>query len=285
MKFVLYPIDLRSDQSLFRFLFDAQMAIILVGPEKKKFVVHQALLCDKSKYFAKALTGSFEESKTGTVQLEDVSPILFKILVNWLYHSKVAYTISDDGSNIDQDFAGFQHAEKQNELNADDASTWPKHVLVELYVLADRFDTKELRRNTIDALLTAIKQSKTSLERESYMFIGSNTTAESPLWKLAMDRLAYYMRHNIADQEFWFDLPHDMAITALLLSSQRVPRTLCNSCYQKGLSTNGIKLATDHPCKLKDKKPLMMDMCVYHEHADDEEKKACQASRDKIAEK
>ncbi|KAH0014704.1 hypothetical protein KCU78_g8533, partial [Aureobasidium melanogenum] len=63
------------------FPHDAPMATILVGPDKQKFVIHQTLLCSKSQYFTKALTGSFEESQTGVVILEDISPVLFQILV------------------------------------------------------------------------------------------------------------------------------------------------------------------------------------------------------------
>lgn len=257
------------------------MTTILVGPEQKKFMVHQALLCDKSKYFTKALTGSFEEGTTGIVKLEDVSSILFKIVVSWLYYGKLLYTISDDFSTIEQAFASFKFEEDVDKMEANDTATWPKQVLIELYVLADRLDIKELRINTIDALITSMNRSKTTLEGESYTFIESNTTVESPLWKFVVNRLAYRMRHSMVERKFWLDLPHDMAITALLLNAQRVPRTLCSSCYHKGILRNDVKFAADHPCKNEDKMSSMVDNCVYHEHADDAEKKLCQAGHNK----
>ena len=76
------------------------MATILIGPDQKKFVIHQALLCGKSQYFTKALTGSFVESKTRVVKLEDVSPLLFRMFVSWLYDGKSVYTTSDGRSTI-----------------------------------------------------------------------------------------------------------------------------------------------------------------------------------------
>jgi hypothetical protein len=257
------------------------MTTILVGAEQKKFVVHQALLCDKSQYFAKALTGSFEEGKTGIVKLKDVSSVLFKIVVSWLYCGKIVD--ADDGSNIAQDFAGFKHKKKtyRVEVNANDTSTWPKQLLIELYILADRLDIKELRNNTIDGLTNAVEQSERNMKPSSYRFIDSNTTAESPLRKFAVHILAYNAQHGVADQTFWLSVPQEMAVTALLIWGQRVPLTLCNSCYQDGLSQNEVKSDDDHPCKYEDKTPLEVDMCVYHEHADDEERKACQISRDK----
>ncbi|KEQ76599.1 hypothetical protein M436DRAFT_69568 [Aureobasidium namibiae CBS 147.97] len=263
------------------------MATVLVGPEETKFVIHQALLCDKSKYFAKALTGSFEEGTTGIVRLEDVSPVLFKIVVSWLYWGKIAYSVSDDDLSIDQGFKKLKREDDKfsENLNADDTSTWPIHILVRLYILADRLDIKDLRNDIIDALVTSAEKSGIGLRVYSYKLIDSDTTAESPLRKFAVDRLAYGARHNMEHRGFWRDIPQDMAVTALLLSCRRVPHTLCNSCYQKGLAHNGIKLAADHPCKNEDKKPLMVNACVYHEHADDEETKLCQVSRDKTVKK
>ncbi|KAG9554179.1 hypothetical protein KCU71_g10192, partial [Aureobasidium melanogenum] len=90
------------------FLYDEPMATILVGPDKLLFVIHHTLLCSKSQYFTKALTGSFEESQTGIVILEDVSPVLFQILVTWLHNGKIIYTASDERSNIKQDFASLE---------------------------------------------------------------------------------------------------------------------------------------------------------------------------------
>lgn len=265
------------------------MATVLVGvvPAQEKFVIHQELLCSKSQYFAKALTGSFEESKTGVITLDDLSPLLFRIMITWLYSGKIVYTAVDDIPNIERDFIKLKYIGKGSSkiLRADDTSTWPKQVLVELYVLADRLDIKELRNNTMDALTIATEQTNRGLNSYGFKFVDSNTTAESPLRRFAVDWLAHVPRHNMVDEEFWLDLPQSMAITALLQRCQRVPPTLCNPCYQKGLAHNGIKLAADHPCRDEDKRPLVAYMCAYHEHKDDEEKKTCQDSRNKTVNK
>jgi hypothetical protein len=171
------------------------MATILVGVgiRQEKFVVHQELLCSKSQYFAKALTGSFEESKTGIVKLDDLHPVLFRIMVTWLYNGKIVYTVVNNSSNIDHDFAKVECAKVTTRgLKVhEDSSTWPKEVLVRLFVLADRLDMKELRNNTIDALITAVERSRTGLKICTYKFIDANTTEESLLRKFAVNRLAY----------------------------------------------------------------------------------------------
>ncbi|KAG9513370.1 hypothetical protein KCV07_g8846, partial [Aureobasidium melanogenum] len=267
------------------FPYGATMATILAGPDAKKFVVHRALLCSKSQYFTKALTGSFEESQTGIVRFEDISPVLFQIFVTWLYNGKIVYTISDGTSTIKQDFKNFLeciipgHDSDKLQMNANDTSAWPCEVLMGLYVLADRLDTKELRIQVMDALTESLLRKKSlGLPPTVYRYVYANTTAKSPLRKFAVDTLAYNSRHNLADQVFWMHLPHDLAIAALLTSSQRVPHPLCDTCYQKGLSRNSI----DSPlCKDKDLVPYEEDMCLYHEHAHEEEKEACRARRGK----
>lgn len=263
------------------------MATILVGPEETKFVVHQALLCDRSQYFAKALTGSFEESKTGTVKLDDVSPMLFKIVVSWLYCGNVIYTVADDDSNIEDDFADLEAAidKCSGGLDADDAWTWPYQVLAKLYVLADRLDIRELRNSTIDALNTTLQRRGRSLTVNDCEFVDSNTTPESPLRQHLVDVLAYRGKRIPEDLDVWRSLPHDITVEVLMRVGGRVPRELCSICYQGGLLRNKIVLDDGHPCKNEDKTPFKVDVCIYHDHADAEERKVCQANRAKTADK
>lgn len=72
------------------------MVTVEVGPPKEIFVVHEKFLCQKSQYFAKAMSGSFLESVKRFVQLPDVSPTLFRIFINWLYYGKLCYAGEDD---------------------------------------------------------------------------------------------------------------------------------------------------------------------------------------------
>ncbi|CAD0112566.1 unnamed protein product [Aureobasidium uvarum] len=264
------------------------MATILVGSAQEKFIVHQELLCSKSEYFAKALTGTFEESQTGIVKLEDVSPFLFRIFVTWLYSGKLAYTVVDDSSNIDQDFGsldgGFNPAIiKASDLNCEDVMTWPEQAFVALYILADRLDVKALRSTTIDILIEFFQEKRNSaMSAGTYRYINSNTTAASPLRKLVLDRLIYGVRYSSEDLAFWKALPHDMVVTVLIELARRIPSELCSSCHSKKPSYNSIALDDDHSCKDKDTAPYKADPCFYHEHADEEEKKACRARRNPV---
>lgn len=262
------------------------MATILVGPDKQKFVIHRTLLCSKSQYFTKALTGSFEESQTGIVILEDISPVLFQILVTWLHNGKIIYTASDERSNIKQDFASLECSMGESErwkFNHEDPSTWPTHVLVELFIFADRLDIKGLGIDVIDALKGSVDSSTYSLHTPAYDYINSNTTATSPLRRFVVDQLAYDANHSPANANFWRALPHDMTIEVLITLGQRVSHRLCSSCYRRGLSWNDVRYNPfqPQPHGAQDAPTYQVDLCLYHQHADEGEKEACRARRGK----
>ncbi|CAD0090540.1 unnamed protein product [Aureobasidium mustum] len=101
-------------QDRLKLLYNTHMVTIEVGAIKEHFVVHQSLLCAKSQYFNKALSGSFKEATTRFVQLPDVSPILFRIFVAWIYHDKLIYS-PPDKTTIDEDFKSLKITEEDLE--------------------------------------------------------------------------------------------------------------------------------------------------------------------------
>ena len=60
------------------------MVIVLVGPEKKRFEIHQGLVCSRSEFFKAAFTGNFDEAD-GSLTLPEQDPATFKYFVHWLY--------------------------------------------------------------------------------------------------------------------------------------------------------------------------------------------------------
>ncbi|CAD0091122.1 unnamed protein product [Aureobasidium mustum] len=65
------------------------MITVCVGPEKKEFGVHKALICKRSTFFDKALNGRSAEANTRIVRLEQVPVPLFSIFVSWLYYGEL----------------------------------------------------------------------------------------------------------------------------------------------------------------------------------------------------
>ncbi|KAG0647368.1 hypothetical protein D0Z07_6984 [Hyphodiscus hymeniophilus] len=65
---------------------------ILVGPEKKRYVVHKRLLTAQSDYFSKALTGNFMEAEENSIQLKEEDPATVSLLIAWLYLGAIPST-------------------------------------------------------------------------------------------------------------------------------------------------------------------------------------------------
>jgi hypothetical protein len=47
--------------------------------------LHKNILCSRSVWFEKALTGSFEEAKTGVVEIQNFAPEAIDWLVHYIY--------------------------------------------------------------------------------------------------------------------------------------------------------------------------------------------------------
>ncbi|KAG9673345.1 hypothetical protein KCU99_g6245, partial [Aureobasidium melanogenum] len=321
-----------------KFICNTHMVIIEVGIEKEHFVVHQSFLCAKSQYFTKALSGSFQEAVTRFIPLPDVSPILFRIFVAWIYHGKLAYIPPDDRT-IDEDFDSLKitekdcekepdlQSERQNKLNnnqsdsgdsdddvtgpstgapmpeasdhdassssgsserssptstvqyeGDDATTWSCDVLIKLYVFSDRFDVRELRADTLDALIISCK-SLHGIQAQRYIHhTWMNTSIKSKLREYVVHHIAYTWAFD-QPASVYETLPAEFLAAVMVTNSRRLPSKLCSLCHKK--ATKPFKDLPKDMCKKKDVAPFDTDLCFYHEHPDEEERKACRLRRAK----
>jgi hypothetical protein len=62
---------------------------ILVGEEQQDFSVHKDLICHHSPYFKAAFNLEFDEAKTGTMKLPEISVEIFQLFLGWLYTQKL----------------------------------------------------------------------------------------------------------------------------------------------------------------------------------------------------
>lgn len=77
---------------------------IFVGADKEKFVVHKDLICSKSEYFRAAFAGRFKEAEEEEMRFENVSPAVFRTVINWVYTGLLEF---ENGSNkINEDSFG-----------------------------------------------------------------------------------------------------------------------------------------------------------------------------------
>ncbi|PVH71817.1 hypothetical protein DL98DRAFT_577183 [Cadophora sp. DSE1049] len=118
------------------------------------FQLHKNYLCHYSPYFRAALTGPFIESEDQQVKLEETSPSVFGIFVNWLY--------------------------TQTLVNKSSEQPLSSH-LFKLWILADKLLIPRLQ-NDILSMLEAARKSK-GLPSAVFGYVYENTTEESMLRK------------------------------------------------------------------------------------------------------
>jgi BTB/POZ domain len=63
----------------------SEVVTLVVGAEKKIYVIHKKLLCDRSVYFSKAFQGRFKEASEGRMELPNDTVAAFDCLITWLY--------------------------------------------------------------------------------------------------------------------------------------------------------------------------------------------------------
>ncbi|KUJ22631.1 uncharacterized protein LY89DRAFT_680761 [Mollisia scopiformis] len=89
-----------------------EIVTILVGSERKKFTVHKRLLCASATMFRGAFSGQFLESQEGTMTLEEDSPAVFALYVEWLYRSSVSVISTDPHAHLRDLYGLYFFADK-----------------------------------------------------------------------------------------------------------------------------------------------------------------------------
>ena len=124
---------------------------IFVGPKRKIFRVHEALLCDRSDYFKATFQGPFTEATAKELYLPEDNDASFQIFVNWLY-------------------GGDQHVgppQTDDELEA----------VFGLLALAEKVLVEHLRNLATDVIRAYYRDTKARVLARDVGFVFENTTA------------------------------------------------------------------------------------------------------------
>lgn len=135
---------------------------IIVGPEKREFMINEQLICDACPYFWNAFKGAFLEAETKTISLPDEASERFEDLIRWLYND------------------GFP---SPNE-------TWKK--LSTIWIFADQYQIDKLQNDVVDSLYRkfASRDQGINISYETLDYIVENTSHMRPLRRLFADMLA-----------------------------------------------------------------------------------------------
>lgn len=207
------------------------MITILVGPDKRSFGIHKALLVDASDYFAKATTGDWSEARTKVHTFEDVNVQVFEVFVRWLYTATIELI---DAGDVDQ-------------------------ILVLAWVLGDRLQARHFKNVVINALCE---------DWRAYRLYPVTLNAAAMAYELSPENskirlLACHKFSNHTDNK-WEDNDVD-GLEALPLPAELVLD------LWKSTSTIVSKVRSKDIDSTVFQKELSFDVCAqYHEHTPEE---------------
>lgn len=189
------------------------MVTFEVGPEKKIFLIHKEFACRASPVFEKAFNSIFEEGRTQIYKLPDVTPGAFGFFSEWIYSQRL--------SLLNHDFAKKDSWSEEEKANHVHKCLVQDDVLVNLWVMRDRYLVKGLQNHVIGQMME-IRQRCGYLSRQCSHEIYKKTMSGSPLRRIVVDQYAWSGTRD----EYTADLPHEMLADLVILYSQSAPRSV-----------------------------------------------------------
>lgn len=189
-----------------------------------------------SEYFSKALNGAWKEAKDKIIRLTDIEPAIFGLFIEWLYTQNLPNLITLDANKIDLS-----------------SRLWK----IKLYVFADRFAVSRLRTALNLEIVKLTMPLHTSIwDYASIVYAFANLPSTDPLLDFFVDlHYAYWddTGDESQDKDRFDELPREF----LLRFFKRVGT---ERCFKKRFRLTGS---------------YDIDLCSYHEHATDQEKREC----------
>ncbi|KAK5725004.1 hypothetical protein LTR17_013390 [Elasticomyces elasticus] len=248
--------------------------------QQGEYQVPRGLICASSEYFDKAFGEGFEEGKTGEITLPDTKIWVFECFIGWLYTQKVFWEHQDSRSleqpMLDRFTTAKPAADYLDVADLLDPVTWKFEDLFDLYIFADKYDTRRLRTAVMTLIQTKLFQSKpmsyAGLIFSECTVAFDNVPDSSPLYKLLVDLMIYDMDPlDLTEHDNYQHLPLSVCSEILSRTAQLVRCLRCDECQQSALCND----SDTHP-DVKSATPTYdTDFCKYHEHDSDEERRLC----------
>ncbi|PVH96596.1 hypothetical protein DM02DRAFT_484747, partial [Periconia macrospinosa] len=128
---------------------------VVVGqePEQQTFLVHEEILCNCSEFFRRAMNGDWAESSDRVVKLPEDEADTFELYLNLVYTGNIPIkkdtpTPRDNDASDDED--GFD----------------PLHILVRIYILAEKLQDVLAKNQLVRSLLALLVET----DRNGYYY-------------------------------------------------------------------------------------------------------------------
>lgn len=179
---------------------------MLVGPAAQFFVVHQDVICAKSKFFKAACSG-WEEGEESTLRLPKVEGKVFQSYVGWAYGNTLVAA-----STVDEDV----------------------EMAIKLNLLGEVLDDVRLRNRTIKALTSLSVMNKKAPNAADTKVIWANTTSKSLLRKWVVGEMIMRGNRDRFERDVADYPPELVQEVALKLLKQKA--TTSSKSFQAALS-------------------------------------------------
>jgi hypothetical protein len=141
---------------------------ILVGSEEQSFMVHQDLICDKSRFFKAACSDHWREGQDRVVRLPNIDPIAFKAYCGWVYSGELPKNTCTPTSSV---------GDKVDE----------QRLLVDLYILGDKLDDLQMRNQANSQLLDTMHRQRMLCNPGTLKRVYASTPPGSLLRRMLVD--------------------------------------------------------------------------------------------------
>lgn len=174
-------------------LYNLQSVSIHVGPNNRQFSVPRSLICDLSDYFRAAFEGKYLEGTTGIITLPKVDEWTFECFVIWLYTRSLSTAPWINAGNEGPTFPDTVHKDKSEGTSTSTSTSttsrnWFWSFLIEMYIFADQYDTKNLRFDITEAMLYKAGMCDWP-DTEQFIHALNNIPDSSPVHELLLDIL------------------------------------------------------------------------------------------------
>jgi hypothetical protein len=152
-----------------------------VGKDQERYVVHEYLLAQYSKFFRAALTGGFKEAVDKVIKLEDSKPEVFEFFIHWLYYQRFPNNSAVDDKDV---VRRWTHEEAEQ--------------CIYLHIFGDKFEIEKLLLDTISEIvrLGPILRASAYPRADSVEAAFCDLPDNSPMCQLIID---YHCRYNDAE--------------------------------------------------------------------------------------
>ncbi|KXT17071.1 hypothetical protein AC579_4346 [Pseudocercospora musae] len=224
-----------------------ELLTVRLKPTIRQCQLPRGIICAKSDYFSTAFKKQYTEGRNGAVELDDV-------------------TMGDPGDQPDPSFnttTGQQDNHHENDKS--NAITWRWRKLFELFIFADKYDTKALR----NAIMVTV-QLKALMEKPRDYFLPSfqeaayafeNLPSNSSLYRFIIDGLVHSRCPLSLDKANSFlVLPAEILSLLLVKSLQETCRAICKVCTAR--EPCNVQSHIDSRGKLKARDMILSSKCA-----------------------